>query len=358
MKNLMLIVLILFFSGCKKNPEEPERNEQPQEETVKPSRFWEFTLGEDAVIPNRLNVPIYTWFPDGHIAIVKDDNADSLSRYIMFWSEFENYRSVGPTPYPEDQRLLDPKTSIFGGRGNWQGYNNGGSWLKCVFRQSDSRMIGFYHAEDHWFPRNRDYIAWKSMGLATSDDNGRSWTDLGQILTSSTPKPEEPEWGGAGDACVIWHEADQRWICYYQNHFIHMAMSEDPDAAPGSWFKHDEGDFSEAALGGNATPISGLKGVPGSNPSVHFNTYLGLWVMVYHGWSPPCIYIASSIDGYSWSAPRQLVCGPQGGKAWYPTIIGESDVLAGETARLYYASFSPDGSREFVGQDILFNRFD
>ena len=137
-----------------------------------------------------------------------------------------------------------------------------------------------------------------------------------------------------------------------------MAMSEDPDAAPGSWFKHDEGDFSEAALGGNATPISGLRGVPGSNPSVHFNTYLGLWVMVYHGWSPPCIYIASSIDGYSWSAPRQLVCGPQGGKAWYPTIIGESDVLAGETARLYYASFSPDGSREFVGQDIIFNRID
>jgi len=351
-------ILILFLCACSKNPQEPETKQEPVEDQIRPSRFWNFSLGESTVIPNNLNVPTYRWFPDGHIAIVKDQNADSMSQYIMFWSEFENYRSVGPTPYPEDQQLLQPTTSIFGGRGNWDGYNNGGSWLNSVFRKSDNTLIGFYHAEDHWYPRNADNIAWKSTGVALSNDNGLTWSDQGQIITSSTPKPESPTWGGSGDCCVIWNEADQRWICYYQNQQIHMAMSEDPDAAPGTWFKYYAGDFTEKALGGKASPISGLKNVPGSNPSVHYNTYLAQWIMVYHAWSPGCIYIAASVDGYNWTEPRQLVCSNEGGRTWYPTIIGESDVLAGKTARLYYAHFTENGSREFIGRDIIFNRID
>jgi hypothetical protein len=351
MNKIILFILIFFLFACSKSSEGPVEN-------IQPSKNWTFTLGDITIIPNKLNVPTYPWFPDGHITIVKDDNADPNSRYIMFWSEWENYRSVGPTPFPEDQLRLDPKTPIFGGRGDWEGYNNGGSWLNSVYRQPDNRLIGFYHAEDHWYPRNKDYIAWKSTCLATSSDNGRSWENQGQIVTSSTPKPVSPTWGGSGDACVIWHKNDNRWICYYQNHWIHMAISDDPDATPGSWVKYYEGDFTENALGGKSTPLAGLKDVSGSNPSVHYNTYLQLWIMVYHGWNPRCSYIASSIDGYNWSKPRQLVCGPEGGRAWYPTIIGESDVLAGEMARLYYGNFAADESREFVGREMRFVRND
>ncbi|MBN2001158.1 hypothetical protein JW935_26685 [candidate division KSB1 bacterium] len=352
MNKIIPFILIFFLNACKENPEEPVKE-------IQPSKNWTFTLGDITIIPNKLDVPIYPWFPDGHIAIVNDPNADAGYRYIMFWSEFKNYRSVGPTPFPEDQLLLDPKTPVFGERGDWQGYNNGGSWLNSVFRQSETQLIGFYHAEDHWYPRNKDYIAWKSTGVATSNDNGRSWTDHGQVITSSTPKPASPKWGGSGDCCVIWHENDNRWICYYQNQNIRMAISDDPDANPGSWFKFYNGGFPEMALGGKSTPLAGLSDVPGSNPSVHFNTFLKLWIMVYHGWSPACLYIASSVDGYNWSKPQQLVCGSQGGRAWYPTIIGESDVSAGEKARLYYADFSADGgSRDFIVREIRFVRND
>jgi hypothetical protein len=66
--------------------------------------------------------------------------------------------------------------------------------------------------------------------------------------------------------------------------------------------------------------------------------------------------MSSSIDAYEWTTPQRVACSPkQGGRNWYPTILGESDVLAGETARLYYAGFH-DAARDFVGVDIIFNR--
>jgi hypothetical protein len=232
--------------------------------SVQPSTTWSFSLGQASVVPNNINVGTYRWFPDAHIAVLKDvdDQAANATGYIMFWSEFENYRSVGgPTPYPEDQQVLDPQQSIFGGRYDAEGYNNGGSWLNSVFRQSDitasikknknknkkqmqkkkknkhkknKALIGFYHAEDHWYPRNPRGVAWKSMGVATSPDNGYTWQAQGPIITSSKPKPTTPAWGGAGDGVVIWNEVDQRWICYFADHFINMAMSVDPAGAPGS----------------------------------------------------------------------------------------------------------------------------
>ncbi len=351
MRIQMVLFLVLLTVNCSTdNPEAPQT-------ATGPAKNWTFQLGEYTVVPNTLNVPVYRWFPDGHISVIHDARADSGSRYIMFWSEFENYRSVGPTPFPEDQIRLEPENAVFGKRGNWDGFNNGGSWLNSVFRQSDTDLIGFYHAEDHWYPGNKDYIAWKSTGLATSADNGKSWTDLGQIITSSTPKPASPEWGGSGDCCVIWHETDQRWICYFQNHNIRMAISGDPEGKPGTWYKYYQGSFSENGLGGQSTPLAGLSEVPGSNPSVHYNTFLKLWILVYHGWNPPCLYIASSTDGYFWLEPQILATGSQGGRAWYPTIIGDSDVKAGEKARLYYADFTADGgSRNFVSREIRFVR--
>ena len=135
-----------------------------------------------------------------------------------------------------------------------------------------------------------------------------------------------------------------------------MAMSEDPEGKPGSWYKWYEGDFSEPGLGGKETPIAGLRSRPGGNPSVHYNTYLKKWVMVWHGWDPPVIYIATSIDLIEWDEPHLLVESAVGGRAWYPTVIGETDREAGKKARLYYADIAADFSaRKFIGRDIEFS---
>ena len=54
----------------------------------------------------------------------------------------------------------------------------------------------------------------------------------------------------------------------------------------------------------------------------------------------------------------------ENGNAWYPNIIGETDVLVGSTARLYYAEnigageHAGTGHRTFKGMDITFSRPD
>ena len=349
---LLLLASLVFFIGCEKSTQAPN-TKSLEKDSTQASQDWTFELGEYTVVPNKANVPTYPWYPDGHISVLFDQG-----NYVMFWANFENYRTVGAKPFPEDHSTLSPQYAIFGGRFDRDAFNNGGSWLMSVYRIDGDDLIGFYHAEDHWYPRQWEY-AWKSIGVTRSFDKGITWIDDGQIIHSSKSKPTIPDHGGNGDHCVVWNEGLKRWICYYQEHFLQMAISDDPLGQPGSWYKYYNGAFKEPGLGGLSTPIPVLKNIPGANPSVHFNSYLKLWIMVWHRWDPPEIYIAYSTDGIAWIHPQKMVSGSQGGKAWYPSIIGETDVQAGQEARLYYADFSADGqTRKFVSRSLKFIRND
>ena len=232
-----------------------------------------------------------------------------------------------------------------------------------VFRLSSDELIGFYHAEDHWNPPNSAGIAWKSIAVSYSSDNGSSWSQGQQIITAWKSKPESPAWGGAGDHNVIWDSDAQRWVCFYQEQAenteaeIHVAISTDPQGKPGSWMKWDGQDFTAPGIGGKGKPLPAFWGREGGNPSVHWNTYLKSWIMVYGGWDGS-LYIASSPNLLEWSAPQVLVRPVQGGRAWYPTILSEEgDTRAGQSARLYYADFNTDLiKRKFIGRTITFQR--
>jgi hypothetical protein len=315
---------------------------------------WTVELGEPTTISNSAQVPIYGWFPDGHISVLPLGGGPGA--WMMFWAEFESYRTIGMSQYPEEQRTLRPDTPVIGKRGDWEGWDNGGSWLMSVHRLSGNELIGFYHAEDHWCcPRNAEGIAWKSIAVTYSHDNGVTWEPGQQIITSATPKPDKPEWGGVGDGVVIWDAANERWVAFYSEQVIHMAISEDPLASPGTWYKWHADEFSEPGLGGQGTPLPGLDLVAGANPSVHWNTHLNEWIMVYHGWAPAEIFITGSKDLIHWYTPQSIISSSRGGRAWYPTIIGDSDVQAGESARIYYADLTADlRSRNFVVRDIIF----
>lgn len=325
-----------------------------------PSNDWDFSIGEPLLVPDNPNVPVYQWFPDGHISVLQEDS----DNWMMFWAEFESYRSVGAAPYPENQIILSPNTKVFGGRGG-SGWDNGGSWLNSVFRLSGENLVGFYHAEDHWSPPNPDGIAWKSIAVTYSNDNGVTWADGEQIITAWKPQPATPEWGGAGDHSVLWDTENQRWVCYYQEQVdngeaqIHVAVSSDLHGSPGTWHKWDGSDFTIPGIGGKGVPLPAFIGHEGGNPSVHWNSYLGKWVMVYGGWDG-IIYIASSADMINWDMPQTLVSSDQGGRAWYPTIIGDKgDTLAGQTAHLYYADIASNfSSRKFYMRTIAFTRND
>jgi len=306
-------------------------------------------LSNSEDVANPVGYPHMQWYPDGHISVLPNGN-----EYIMFWAEFESHRSVGTTQFVDGQYALQPSTAVFGSRGNFNTYDNGGSWLMSVLRKPNNDLIGFYHAEDHWFPHTTNDIAWKSIGVTLSKDNGKTWETGKQIITSFNPKPATPTWGGTGDCCVVWDHINSRWICYYQEQTISMAISYDPDGAPGTWKKYNPSGFTEDGLGGWQSPLPGLSSVPGGNPSVHWNTYLKKWVMVWHGWSPANIYISVSANGINWDTPKMIIVSEQGGRAWYPTIIGVTDVEAGNVAKIYYADFAPNGSRKFKSRTITF----
>jgi hypothetical protein len=311
---------------------------------------WEAKLSEATEVKNTINYPNFSYFPDGHISIVPDGE-----KYIMFWAEFESHRSVGPSPFVEEQEMLEPSNAVFGKRGNFNSWDNGGSWLMSVFREKDDNFIAFYHAEDHWYPHTSNDIAWKSIAVTYSDDKGKSWSAGSQIITSSTPRPVVPQWGGTGDCCVVWDHINQRWMCYYQEQQISMAVSTDSIGAPGTWKKYYKGDFTEDGLGGEQSPLPGLENYPGGNPSVHWNTYLNKWVMVWHGWAPAKIYVSVSANGINWDTPQAIISSAISGRAWYPTIIGVTDVEAGQTAKIYYADIASDFSyRKFMARTITF----
>ena len=79
-------------------------------------------------------------------------------------------------------------------------------------------------------------VVWKSTGVAYSMDNGATWDEGAQILTTDTPRPEEPDFGGDGDLAVVWDPFDRRWLCYYTTPMgVHLAMSTDPKARPGGY---------------------------------------------------------------------------------------------------------------------------
>jgi len=315
------------------------------------------SLGNRDILLNQANVPIYPWFPDGHISILADS---ATGREVMYWSEFENFRTTGDYVWPEFQRTLAPAEPVFGGRRDIERWDNGGSWLMSVFRQAGDSLVAFYHAEDHWDRNmNPGGIAWKSIARTVSADDGVNWSEGEQIITSNMPRPATPTWGGNGDHCVVWDSLNSRWVCYYQEHWLMMAISQDAEGRPGTWYKFYNGQFNEPGLGGRNTPIPGLQSIPGGNPSVHFNTYLDRYVMVWHSWQSLSIYFSTSSNGIDWDPPRILEPASGVRRAWYPTIIGDSDTRAGKVARLYYADIAGGfASRDFVSRAIVFDRDD
>lgn len=311
----------------------------------------EFSVGDARLVGEPApSLPIYRYSPDGHCAILPKG-----SSLLMFWPGDDSYRTTGTSVFDmKDCVRVLPK-------GGAADYDNGGSWLYSVIPRGKARMLGFYHAEDHRFPLSPDshFTAYKSIARCTSDDSGLSWKGREQILTAHEPKPPKAAWSGLGDHGVVWDEKTKRFVCFFQEAGrLCMAASKDPEGRPGSWFKWYKGGFIEPGLGGRATPIPSLARHCGGNPSVLWNTYLERWVMVWHRWKGD-IWISTSSNLADWSCPRRLVPRPgRAGKAWYPTLLGNSDASGGRSVLLLYAEF-PDRShpeRRFVAREIVIRK--
>jgi len=218
--------------------------------------------------------------------------------------------------------------------------------MSAQLTDNQGGMTGFVHAEDQFWNNgalDKEGKAFKSVGLACSSDYGVSWTNLSRILTLGE-KPAVPEWSGTGDQDVVWDWKNKRWYMATQ---MSAAVSKNMNGEQASWKKWDGANFTRNSLVDAMEPLRDQDGNllnKGANPSIHWNTYLELWVMVWHGWNGN-IYIATASDLPHFTTPKVLIQTPNNvEKNWYPTLISKEngDRVGGEFLHLYYRYF-PSG---------------
>jgi hypothetical protein len=192
-----------------------------------------------------------------------------------------------------------------------------------------------------------------SVGLATSTDGGRTFTKLGQAVTSFRPKGWQFYKGqsdsGAGDSWLMRSHDGAFWYLYYTEHSrdggrgVQICLARAPASAPpapGAFRKFHEGAFDEPGLGGRDTPVlSGQAFDQGEvfSPQVVYSPALKLYVMVMNldvwkefvetkALSRSGMYLATSADGVRWSRPEPMTIDwavPVPGKSltWHPAIV-------------------------------------
>lgn len=129
--------------------------------------------------------------------------------------------------------------------------NDCGSWLTSTARSGDA-LFGFVHQE-----RLCDYDVGrtdKSMAMATSDDDGLTWSGLGTVI-SGTDAPLPDAITGEGD-CSLVDGHDGFFYAYcLRNSDWQTIVARAPADDPIDWRKYHQGGWAEPGLGGQATDI-------------------------------------------------------------------------------------------------------
>jgi hypothetical protein len=272
----------------------------------------------------------------------------------------------------------------------------GGVWIESVIPASDGVWYGYYHNELGAEVCQNGGKVMPRIGAARSHDRGRTWEDLGPILsvpwiTANCATRNHYFVGGVGDLSALLDPVEQFLYIYYtqyveQDGFVGVSVARlawaDRDEPVGQaevwqrgvWLPATSVEWRDEASGEViyqdweypfASPIHAAADRwdnPSRDvdvwwgPAVHWNTHLQSGVMllnraVSNDFKPGGIYISFNPrlgDPTGWTEPVKLL---DGGK-WYPQVVGGgrsgTDKLAGESARFYMS-----GKSEFT---IVFGR--
>ncbi len=261
-------------------------------------------------------------------------------------------------------------------------------WVEATWRAEDGTLYGAYHYEPDALCLSNDHLPTAPRIVwIKSRDNGETWQDLGFILDANPSAincDSASPWdaGGTGDFSFVPDRANKYFYIYgtsYDPRFAEQGVFAarmafaDRDNPSGKVMKWYQGSWSQPGLGGHVTPVFPAErdythpdGEMFWGPSIHWNTYLKMYVMVLNHavdtrLKGDGVYISFNRhigDPKGWSKPRMILDRAQiqktthGGSSdpftlkngWYPEIIGmdkgQSDKLCGRTGRLFVAGMS------------------
>ena len=375
-KILSTAVILALLVSCSRN------NSQRIDETVldagnssvkttNTTYIGGYTLSNGQNLSNSLIKQQNSFFPDGEISVVKNNQGTN----IITMASSSSFVYSSSTVWPENATQ-----KIGGNFGSAQvgscAVDNGGKWLNNIERinpNDGNNLIGFYHVEDHWCPKAADDPRyWASIGVVYSNNGGSTFTSLpgkpeGYIIKSKLAKPaSKTASGGAGNGTVFKGQ-DNNWYAIYSekddnmnNYTLHIARSTNPNALPGTFYKYYNGSFSTPALStlGNKTSLkNGTSNTPliGGNPSVIWSGKINKYVMVWHKWGGS-INVAVSSNLITWSNVQTILSGSSNGPYYeYPSLISpEGSSLANNWTRLYYSQKASSGvsNRQFMVQTL------
>ena len=235
------------------------------------------------------------------------------------WSDLETARPV----------LVPDPTST---------YDNGYAGIAGIHR-AEGRVFAIYHAEDHvGMPRFSSGVPgyFASVAMATSRDEGSTWTRLGPVITSSRPKSWTRHANqcdrGTGEPSIALDRTGAWLFLYYTDHTransdgVNIAMARAstrlPERGPPRFSKFHRGSFSQPGIGGVETPLIRPGGgtCEALSPHVVFVRAIDRYVMILsiNDWSDYMarghpknsgVHVAFSVDGVTWSTPQTLIPG-------------------------------------------------
>jgi hypothetical protein len=242
-------------------------------------------------------------------------------------------------------------------------------WIESVWQDPDGALYGWYHHEPGGICVNNNLTA-PEIGAVVSRDGGRSFEDLGIVLKAGDVVDCTSRngffAGGHGDFSVILNREQTHFYFLFTNYggdisgqgVVMARLSFDDRKSPaGNVWKYFQGEWSEPGIGGKATPVfparvSWQRADTDSfwGPAVHWNTYLQQYVVLLNhaccgtNWPQEGIYAAFNADiakPDQWTSPYRILQDQDigFGPGYYPQVIGlgsgETDTIAGQTARLY-----------------------
>ena len=236
-------------------------------------------------------------------------------------------------------------------------------WFESIWIDDGGAIYAWYHHEPTGMCPGT-YLTAPQIGASVSTDGGRSFTDLGIVITS----PYKPDCdstngyfaGGNGDFSVVVDRQKSYFYFYFSQYGGDVSKQgvatarmplADRKSPAGKVKKYFNGLWSQPGIDGEATPIllarSGWETDHADaywGPSLHWNWYLQKYVMLLNhacctpDWPQEGIYISYLADPSQpekLSPPLKIADSTN----WYPQVLGagknETDALAGSAPRLF-----------------------